>query len=147
MQELTEKKIDRVQCNAGLGHILFLARPAHLGADHTPEGIYLHHAIERAAQFLRQNPQGLSLAALAKCCGVRASRLGRLFNEQMNVSLVEYRNRHRIECLLRIYGQGRRISLVQAALVAGFGSYPQFHRVFKSMLGSLRRFDESPRAL
>lgn len=150
MRDLTEKKIDRAQYNAGLGYILLAAWAAHLESDHTPEGVDLHPAIERAAQFLRQNPQGLSLEALAKRCGVSASRLSRLFKEQMGVSLVEYRNRHRIEYFLRIYGQGRRLSLVQAALEAGFGSYPQFHRVFKSMLGyapsELRhRFGNPPR--
>jgi AraC-like DNA-binding protein len=40
-----------------------------------------------------------------------------------------------VERFLDIYGTGQRRTMLDAALEAGFGSYPQFHRVFKRMMG------------
>ena len=36
---------------------------------------------------------------------------------------------------LEIYGDGRGVKMTSAALDAGFGSYPQFHRVFRERMG------------
>jgi AraC-like DNA-binding protein len=58
----------------------------------------------------------------------------------MGVSLVDYRNRLRIdrffECIQRTGGNG---NLLDAALEAGFGSYAQFHRVYRKFLGTTPR--------
>ena len=51
------------------------------------------------------------------------------------MTLVDFRNRQRLQRFLRLYGRGRRVSILDAALEAGFGSYPQFHRVFKDQMG------------
>ena len=80
--------------------------------------------------------QWRELAELARQAGLSPSRLSRLFRAQTGVSLVEYRNQQRLERFLRLYRQGRRWSMLAAALTAGFGSYPQFHRVFKRLMGS-----------
>ena len=53
----------------------------------------------------------------------------------MGVSLVEYKNRLRIERFLTLVAPGGG-NLMQAALDAGFGSYAQFHRVFRNLLGA-----------
>lgn len=58
-----------------------------------------------------------------------------LFREQMGVSIVEYRNRLRIERFFTLVAPGGG-NLLQAALDAGFGSYAQFHRVFRDLLGT-----------
>ncbi|MGH7992300.1 MAG: helix-turn-helix domain-containing protein, partial [Limisphaerales bacterium] len=54
---------------------------------------------------------------------------------QTGVALADFRNRQRIERFLQLYGTGQRLTMLNAALAAGFGSYPQFHRVFKRVLG------------
>ncbi|MBA3709824.1 MAG: helix-turn-helix domain-containing protein, partial [Planctomycetes bacterium] len=66
--------------------------------------------------------------------GLSASRLSRLFKQQIGLALVDYRNRLRIERFLAA-PRMPEASLLDAALAAGFGSYPQFHRVFKRMMG------------
>ena len=53
----------------------------------------------------------------------------------MGVSMVDFRNRHRIERFFELYRDGYRLNITQAAFEAGFGSYAQFHRVFRKTLG------------
>lgn len=95
----------------------------------------VHPAVEKAAHILRTQPETPSMRELARRCGASASWLSRLFREQIGVSLVGYRNQSRIERFFELYGADGRCNLTQAALAAGFGSYAQFHRVFKETLG------------
>ena len=58
----------------------------------------------------------------------------------MGVSLVDYRNRRRIDRFFdSISRSGGTVNLLDAALEAGFGSYAQFHRVYRKFLGSAPR--------
>jgi AraC-like DNA-binding protein len=60
------------------------------------------------------------------------SRLARVFKAEMGMSLVEYRNRLRLDRFAVLLDKGRT-NLLEAALAAGFGSYAQFHRVFRAL--------------
>lgn len=95
----------------------------------------VHPSVEKAARLIRDEATTLSLDALARRCGLSASRLSRLFKQQTGVALVDFRNRQRVERFLDLFSNGRRLKLLDAALEAGFGSYPQFHRVFKRVIG------------
>ena len=86
---------------------------------------------------LHQDPS-LSGRELAKRFAVSASKLTHAFKEEMGVSLVEYKNRLRLERFLTLVSPGGG-NLMQAALDAGFGSYAQFHRVFRELLGATPR--------
>ena len=50
-------------------------------------------------------------------------------------TLLQFRNRCRLDRFFELYGDGSRRKMVDAALDAGFGSYPQFHRVFRAQIG------------
>ena len=63
---------------------------------------------------------------------ISLSRLARVFKAEMGMSLVEYRNRLRLDRFMVLLDRGRT-NLLEAALAAGFGSYAQFHRVFRSV--------------
>ncbi len=80
----------------------------------------------------------LNAGQLAKRFGLSASRLTRTFKDEMGVSLVGYKNRLRIERFFTLVAPGGG-NLLQAALDAGFGSYAQFHRVFRELLGATPR--------
>jgi AraC-like DNA-binding protein/quercetin dioxygenase-like cupin family protein len=95
----------------------------------------VHPAVERAARHIRDRNNTLGLTELARHAGLSAARLSRLFKQQTGVALVEFRNRQRVEKFLKLYGTGQRQTMLDAALEAGFGSYPQFHRVFKRVTG------------
>ncbi len=95
----------------------------------------VHPAVEKAAHILRTQPETGSMQELAHVCGASPSWLSRLFRQQVGVSLVGFRNQWRIERFFELYGDGHRRNLTQTAYAAGFGSYAQFHRVFKEALG------------
>jgi AraC-like DNA-binding protein len=63
---------------------------------------------------------------------ISLSRLARVFKSEMGMSLVEYRNRLRLDRFGVLLDRGRT-NLLEAALAAGFGSYAQFHRVFRAL--------------
>jgi AraC-like DNA-binding protein len=121
--------------NAGFAYLLLRTWEAYLAAEDIPARSDVHPAVERAAQLIAENPGGQTLEELAAHAGLSATRLSRLFKSQTGVALVDFRNRKRIERFLEVYGSGQRMKMLEAALAAGFGSYPQFHRVFKKVMG------------
>ncbi len=120
--------------NAGLAYALLQAWRGFQRAKEVPVR-ELHPAVERAARLLRDDNADYSLGDLAHRAGLSASRLSRLFKEQTGSNLVHFRNRQRIERFQELYADGGRRTLLEAALDAGFGSYPQFHRVFRELMG------------
>jgi transcriptional regulator GlxA family with amidase domain len=72
---------------------------------------------------------------LASRLDISVSRLARVFKAEMGMSLVEYRNRLRLERFQVLLDSGGD-NLLAAALAAGFGSYAQFHRVFRAIRGT-----------
>lgn len=120
--------------NAGLGYVLLQAWRSFERAAEVPV-CDVHPAVERAARLIRDGSTTMGLDELARHAGLSASRLSRLFKEQTGFSMVDFRNRLRVQRYLEIYGTGQRLTMLDAALEAGFGSYPQFHRVFKGVLG------------
>jgi AraC-like DNA-binding protein len=123
------------QFHVGMEYLLLSAWAEQHRTTRVDELIDIHPAVERAAHILRHQPETSSLRELAQACNASASWLSRLFREQLGVSLVGYRNQARIERFFELYGAGRGANLTEAALGAGFGSYAQFHRVFKDTLG------------
>jgi AraC-like DNA-binding protein len=87
----------------------------------------------RAVELLQDNVS-LGRAKLARAVGVSESGLSRAFKSQMGLSVSQYRNRLRLERFLSLVDP-RGGDLLAAALDAGFGSYAQFHRVFRDVLG------------
>jgi len=70
--------------------------------------------------------------------GISPGHLARSFKLETGASLVDYRNRLRIERFLAHVGRTEQ-NLLEAALDAGFGSYAQFHRVYRKLVGSTPR--------
>ena len=125
--------------NTGLAYALSMSWAAHCASAQLSPFSDVHPCVEKAAKILRDESgteaQALSLQLLSRRVGLSTSRLSRLFKAQTGVSITEFRNRRRLEKFLELYGAGQKHNLHEAALEAGFGSYPQFHRVFKSVMG------------
>jgi len=100
-----------------------------------PEAAEVHPAVRAAIRLLRSEHAPPDLDTLAERSGLSAARLSRLFNRDVGVSLTRFRSTLRLERFFDEYGNGERYSMTAAALRAGFGSYAQFHRVFKQMVG------------
>jgi AraC-like DNA-binding protein len=129
------QKVDDVLVNTGLAYLLSFAWRALLDSDDVVEGVDLHPAVETVARMLRADPDAGDLAALARAASLSPSHLSRIFKEETGVSISRFRNQQRLQRFLRLYGRGRRTTALAAALEAGFGSYAQFHRVFREQTG------------
>ncbi len=92
-----------------------------------------HPTLRKAVHRLAHDPS-LSGKDLGQALEVSVSRLSRLFKDELGISLVDYRNQVRLERFASAMQSGS-MSLLQAALSAGFGSYAQFHRVFRAVHG------------
>jgi AraC-like DNA-binding protein len=120
-----------------LGTVLDLARKKPGGPAEPPRVSARAPLIVKAVQLLANDPS-MTGATLGKTLALSASRLARVFKAEMGMSLVEYRNRLRLErfsVLLDKTGD----NILAAALQAGFGSYAQFHRVFSALRGTTPR--------
>jgi AraC-like DNA-binding protein len=91
--------------------------------------------VQRIRDAIDENParRGKDLAVEF---GVSPGHLARAFKREMGLSLVDYRNRKRIDRFWdTLRRRGRTYSLKQAAFDAGFGSYAQFNRIHKKLVG------------
>jgi len=121
--------------NVGLGYILLSAWSMYQTASALPLGEYVHPSVEKAARLINDGVDSDDLTTLAQSVGLSPHRLSRLFKQQTNVSLTEFRNNCRLERFLDLYQYGQSRTMLDAALQAGFGSYAQFYRVFKQITG------------
>ncbi|GGH08990.1 hypothetical protein GCM10011586_26790 [Silvibacterium dinghuense] len=133
-QELAATDCDPGLKNAGLGYALLHAWKCFEQAAAVPAQA-LHPAVERAAKIIRSGGDGYSLQELARQAGISTSRLSRLFPQQTGTTIVEFRNRQRVQRFQQERERNPHRNLLDAALDAGFGSYAQFHRVFREMVG------------
>ncbi len=96
-----------------------------------------HRLVREVTQALLRDPS-LSCESLAKALQMSSGPLARTVKHYAQVSIVDHRNEIR---LARFLGRvdTKAGNLLEAALEAGFGSYAQFHRVFRA------RFGQAPR--
>ena len=97
-------------------------------ADAAPQR---HPMVTTVVALLAKEP-ALGGKELAAKLDLSVSRLARVFKAEMGMSLVEYRNRLRLDRFMVLVDRGGT-NLLEAALTAGFGSYAQFHRVFRAV--------------
>jgi AraC-like DNA-binding protein len=93
-----------------------------------------HPVVRKAVSMLAGDPS-LAGKEMAAKLDISVSRLVRLFKAELGISLVEYRNRLRIDRFQILVDAGEH-NLVKVARASGFGSYAQFHRVFRAMHGT-----------
>ena len=104
---------------------------AHGGATAPDESSSARRLATAAAKILARDP-GLGGAEIAARLDVSLGRLAHVFKVEIGMSMVEYKNRVRLNRFTALVDKGRR-NLLEAALAAGFGSYAQFHRVFRAL--------------
>jgi len=122
-------------CNLALAHALLVSWQAFRFSREAVARIDVHPAVAKAARLVAGEKEAVPMTELARRAGLSAPRLSRLFKSQMGLSLTAFRQRQCLERFFRIYRTGARYTLIEAALLAGFGSYPQFHRVFRRLMG------------
>ncbi len=121
--------------NTAIAYALARSWMAYDEAARSPDSAPLHEAVAQAIRLLRDDVPPPSLVELSRRVGVSEAHLSKLFTQNVGVSITDLRNRLRLERFLELYGDGRGPTMTAAALEAGFGSYPQFHRVFRRQMG------------
>jgi AraC-like DNA-binding protein len=127
--------VDDAVFNTGLAYLLASAWRAFLDSSHVVGGVDVHPAVDTVARLLRADPGAGDLTTLARRVGLSPSHLSRLFVTQTGLSITRFRNQQRLDRFMRRYGRGRGTTVLAAAHEAGFGSYAQFHRVFRHETG------------
>jgi len=97
-----------------------------------------HPAVQKAREICSTHLEGeLEIAELAKRAGISESRLAHLFQMELGVTPLQYKNYVRLQGFIREEQRNPNdANLLRAALKAGFGSYPQFYRVFHQVCGA-----------
>jgi AraC-like DNA-binding protein len=104
-----------------------------------PHGSPSQRLVSSTIALLDKNP-GMGGKEIAAALNVSLSHLARVFKNDKGISLVEYRNRLRLDRFAALLDRGHD-NMLAAALEAGFGSYSQFYRVFRAQLrASPRQF-------
>lgn len=90
--------------------------------------------IDMAIQYLQNNYSNpnLNLKMLASHLGINESYLSRLFNQELNISFVDYLKKIRIQAAVNLFDSGESIVQVVAATV-GFSDPYYFSKVFKKL--------------
>lgn len=122
------------RCEAGqLGaelwqRIHWLARRAN------PRSVQATHVLTRRTLQLLGEGRDLALTHLAKSLRAPPTEVSRRFHHDMGITLVRYRMRLKLLNFIRLV-DSRQAELMAAAMSAGFGSYSQCHRAFRTELG------------
>ncbi len=127
---------DPLGLNAGLKHLLLYAWRLSGGGARAEALPVLHPALRRALEWLGREEPPPRLEALARRCGVSPSTLSRLFRREMGIPLTQHRNSVMLARFMALrHGEPGR-TILEAMHGAGFGSYAQFHRVFRRAYGA-----------
>lgn len=133
--------------NAGLHFVLLHCWQVYASIGELSNYDSVHPAVAKVVGLIRdEGDLESSVAELADKSGLCTSRLIPLFQEQMGMTITEFRNRQKLERFLDLYHHNGRFNMLGSALEAGFGSYAQFYRVFKSAMQQSPRdyFSEAP---
>ncbi|MEY4547670.1 MAG: hypothetical protein RL685_3865 [Pseudomonadota bacterium] len=122
---------------AGLAYAMTGAQEAFTRGPSDAGEAALSGEVHSCMTLLEEDP-ALSRGALAEQAGADPDALSQAFKRELGVGLVAYRNRLRLRRFLELAASGR-LTLLAACLEAGFGSYPQFHRVFVAETGQTPR--------
>lgn len=132
---------DPILLNASLSYLMTVGWHLFLTEGAEEKNELLSPSIDKAMNLLKTFPEkDLGLTDLAAECGISTSRLSRLFNEQIGTSIVDYKNKIKLEQFIACLKKNPSYSISQACYTAGFGSYSQFYKIFKQAFGVSPKF-------
>ncbi|MCF7953935.1 MAG: AraC family transcriptional regulator [Spirochaetales bacterium] len=117
--------------HAGLAWLVLLAWKYYLRGESVSGGS-IHPSVAKAIKIL-YSELDIGTEELARRVGVSRSYLSRQFALEMGTNIVDWRNFIRIENYLK--QKNEDLNILDRALDAGFGSYAQFYRVHRQVLG------------
>ncbi len=127
---------DPVLLNAGLSYLMTIGWHLFTTEGTASDKVLISPAVERAIDLMQTFPEKhLGLDELSIACGVSASRLSRLFNAQIGLSIADYKNKQKLEQFFKCVKNNPDYSISEACYVVGFGSYSQFYKTFRQAFG------------
>jgi AraC-like DNA-binding protein len=114
-----------------LGELLAPVRRRFMRA--APPGARGPETVVASAVAMLERDPGLAGKELAASLNVQLSYLRSIFKVLVGMSVTDYRNQLRLDRLQSLLGRGA-VNMKSAAHQAGFGSYAQFHRVFRAQV-------------
>lgn len=130
---------DPARLNAGLRHLVldcWWRQSQHAPA--APRQV-LHPAVRKALRILNERDPPPRLEELAQQSGLSPSSLSRVFARQMGISLTRHRNSILLSRFMGLRNRDPAATLLESVYAAGFGSYAQFHRIFRDAYGDSPR--------
>lgn len=122
--------------NAGLHYLLVHCWKVFQGEGTGADFIKLHPSVSKALALISGEGNTMGLAELSGKCGISETYLSRLFKDQIGVPLNHYRNGVRLRSFMEQYRRPPKKTILECVYAAGFGSYPQFYKVFMKTFGS-----------
>jgi AraC-like DNA-binding protein len=136
LYEALARQADDAPCfNAGLAYALAATWLAFLRSPEPGPAGSLHPGVEQVVRVLRDESVEETVPDLARIAGLSPSRLSRLFHAQVGIPISAFRNEQRLRRFEALMRARPTANLAHAALDAGFGSYAQFYRVYRSAHG------------
>lgn len=122
--------------NAGLRHLLLSSWRRQQSGGNSLLNRSLHPVVVRALRHLNLPEAPASLPDVAAACGTTPATLSRVFKRDMGIPISRYRNSIRLAQFMKLWTTGQNSTLLECMHQAGFGSYPQFYRVFRETYGA-----------
>lgn len=94
----------------------------------------VHPKVMQAAELLYADP-GIALVDLADRVDLTPTRIGQLFRAQTGMTLRAFRAERRFEAFHALQASNPDMTLLSAALEAGFGDYSSFYRAYRQRYG------------
>ena len=116
--------------NAGLGYLFLSIWSAFQEGSLVPLNAPIHPAVDKITRYIHAGRAADDLQTVAALVNMAPETVSRLFKKHTGISLTAFRNRCRVDRFIQIYAHGHTYTMLEAALMAGFGSYAQFYRVF-----------------
>jgi len=127
---------DPILLNAGLLCIMTMGWHLFITEGVTGEKQAIDSHISKAIDLLQKFPErDFGLKDLSVECGASSSLLSRLFNEQVGQSIVDYKNKLKLNQFINCKKSNPDFSISEACYTSGFGSYSQFYKVFRQAYG------------
>lgn len=103
-------------------------------SDKKSENLELDHVIQDAISYIKKNlSANISREDVAEHVYMSPSHFSRFFKKKMNISFQDYLKKVKIECVIELIQQGRKIQ--DAYLAAGFQNKNYFNEVFRKEVG------------
>jgi AraC-like DNA-binding protein len=126
---------DPDRLNAGLHHLLLLCWQLQQAGQTQHRSVSLHPSVAKALEILADDAWSGTLGQLARQCGFSEAHFSRTFARQVGVPLNRYRNSQRLARFWEAMRRPAQPTIIEAVYAAGFGSYPQFYKVFTAAYG------------